>query len=256
MKITTYNVNGIRAALKKGFLEWLAEEDPDILCLQEIKAEEHQVPTEAFTDLGYNFQTWLPAKVRKGYSGVATLSKKSPFEVKTELNHPVFDGEGRLITYRFKDFVLINSYFPSGSSGDERQNIKYEYLRWFEDQLASESKPVIFCGDVNICHQEIDIHNPKGNKNSSGFLQPERDWVSGILNKGFLDCFRHLNAEPDHYTWWSYRANARNNNKGWRIDYFFADEVLKHSLKHCYIQPEARHSDHCPVHLVLNLDQY
>ena len=250
MKIISYNVNGIRAAMKKGFVDWLTEENPDVICLQEVKALEEQADLEEIKALGYNIY-WFAAE-KKGYSGVAVFTKIEPQHVEHGMGIEKYDKEGRLIKLNFGSFSLINSYFPSGSSGDERQAFKYEYLDDFYDYidgLKQVESELVICGDVNICHKEIDIHNPKTNKNTSGFLPEERAWVTKFLATGFVDCFRQFDESPDNYSWWSYRAASRQRNKGWRIDYFFASENLKDKLKGSRLIPEAKHSDHCPVFL-------
>ncbi|MGB0521495.1 MAG: exodeoxyribonuclease III [Flammeovirgaceae bacterium] len=248
MKIITYNINGIRAAMKKGFVEWLAAENPDVICLQEVKALEEQADLEEIKALGYHIY-WHAAE-KKGYSGVAVFSKVVPQSVSVGIGIEKYDQEGRLHKFNFGDFSLINSYFPSGSSGDERQAFKYEYLDDFYayiEELKNTEPNLVICGDVNICHKAIDIHNPKTNKNTSGFLPEEREWVTKFLASGFVDCFRQFDESPDHYSWWSYRGGARARNKGWRIDYFFASTSLTDKLKGCKIMPEVKHSDHCPV---------
>ncbi len=254
MKLITYNVNGIRAALKKDFIGWIESEKPDIFCLQEVKALESQVPElELFRQMGYEIY-WNPAE-KKGYSGVATFTKIKPISV-TKGMGLTHDTEGRVLKLTFEDFTLINSYFPSGSSGDLRQDFKMEYLADFQqyiDELKQTEPNLLICGDVNICHLDMDIHNPTKQQNSSGFLPEERNWVSNFLAKGFVDTFRHFSQEPHNYSWWSYRANARNNNKGWRIDYFFATESLREKLTDCKILPDVKHSDHCPVRLEVDL---
>jgi len=250
MKIVTYNVNGIRAAMKKGFVEWLMEENADVVCLQEVKALEEQADLEGIKALGYEIY-WNAAE-KKGYSGVAIFTKIKPESVSVGMGVEKHDREGRLHKLNFGKFSLINSYFPSGSSGDERQAFKYEYLADFSayiKELRKTEPNLVICGDVNICHLEIDIHNPKTNKNTSGFLPEEREWVTNFLVSGFVDCFRQFDESPDHYSWWSYRAASRQRNKGWRIDYFFASESLKADLIDCKILPDVKHSDHCPVRL-------
>lgn len=253
MRIISYNVNGIRAAMKKGFVEWLAEENADVVCLQEVKALEEQADLEGIKALGYEIY-WNAAE-KKGYSGVAIFTKIKPESVSIGLGVEKHDREGRLHKLNFGKFSLINSYFPSGSSGDERQAFKYEYLADFAayiEELRKTEPNLVICGDVNICHLEIDIHNPKTNKNTSGFLPEEREWVTNFLASGFVDCFRQFDESPDNYSWWSYRAAARQRNKGWRIDYFFASESLKEELIDCKILPDVKHSDHCPVRLDIN----
>ncbi len=254
MKIVTYNVNGIRAAIKKGWLEWVKESQPDILCLQEVKALEKDFPSELLIQMGYKYILWHSAE-KKGYSGVAILSKIEPESSNIGIGIEEYDKEGRVLEVTFKNFKLINTYFPSGTSGDERQNFKYKFLdnyyRWVEDKIR-EHPNLIICGDVNICHKEIDIHNPVSNKKSSGFLPEERQWVTEFLELGFTDTFRYFDSSPHKYTWWSYRAAAREKNKGWRIDYFFNNNVINGKMIECTILPEAKHSDHCPVELVVD----
>ena len=252
-EIITYNVNGIRAALKKGFAEWLQETNPDVICLQETKAHKSQVPVAVFEMLGYH-HTWFSAE-KKGYSGVSTFSKIKPTKVIEGCGVDKYDIEGRILRTDFGDLTIINTYFPSGSSGDTRQAYKYDFLNdyfSFIQQLKKERPNLIVVGDYNICHTEMDIHNPKQNANTSGFLPQERAWMTNYFNLGMIDTFRHFNTDPHHYSWWSYRANARNNNKGWRIDYIAASEALQDRLAGAYIMPEAKHSDHCPVYLKLS----
>lgn len=247
-KIITYNVNGIRSALTKGWMEWLRTVNPDIVLLQEIKAEPGQLDLPVFDNDGYsNF--WHPAQ-KKGYSGVAIFSKETPDHVEVGSGNAEVDAEGRIIRADFGDVSVMSVYVPSGSSGDHRQDYKMEWLEWFStyiEGLLKERKHLIIGGDINICHRPIDIHNPVSNAKSSGFLPEERAWMDGFLNSGFIDSFRHFNPEPHQYTWWSFRANARAKNLGWRIDYLMASEALKKQLKRCVILPEAKHSDHCPV---------
>ncbi|MCO6359263.1 exodeoxyribonuclease III [Roseivirga pacifica] len=252
MKIISYNVNGIRAALKKGFEEWLTEENPDILCLQELKALPEQVP-DFYTELGYEMY-WESAE-KKGYSGVAILTKKSPKQVVNGCGNELYDNEGRVIRCDYEDFSVMSVYMPSGTSGDIRQDFKYEWLDFFYDyalEVRKEQPNLIICGDYNIAHTEIDIHNPVSNKNSSGFLPEEREWLTKYVASGFIDTFREFNPDPHHYSWWSYRANARANNKGWRIDYLMATEQMKNRLSAGRILPDVKHSDHCPI--VLEID--
>lgn len=248
MKIITYNVNGIRAAINKGFLDWMASESPDVLCLQEIKATPDQIPLMEFEALGYkNF--WFPAQ-KKGYSGVAILSKQQPDQVVYGMNMPAYDEEGRFLRADFGDLSVVSVYHPSGSSGDERQAFKMQWLDDFEHyvkHLRAERPKLVLSGDYNICHQAIDIHDPVRNATMSGFLPEEREWMSRFLAQGYVDSFRTLVKEPHHYSWWSYRANARANNKGWRIDYNMLTENLAQNLKAAAILPSAVHSDHCPV---------
>lgn len=254
MKIATYNVNGIRAAMKKGFMEWLRKTDADVVCLQETKAQVDQIPQFEFAEAGY--ETYAFSAVKKGYSGVAILTKISPDKVHYGMGISDYDIEGRLIRADFGDLSVISVYHPSGSSGDERQAFKMQWLKDFHKyilDLRKERPNLVISGDYNICHQAIDIHAPKRNEKNSGFLPEERAWMSEFLDSGFIDSFRYLNKEPHHYTWWSYRANARANNKGWRIDYNMVSDNLKNRIKNVEIHTQAFQSDHCP--LILELDE-
>lgn len=248
VKIISYNVNGIRAALKKNFLSWLKAENPDILCLQELKALPQQLEPALFEDLGYHLY-WEPAE-KKGYSGVAIFTKSKPLHVEHGCGNGTYDREGRVLRADYEDFSVMSVYMPSGTSGDIRQDFKYEWLDFFYDYARALQKNhphLIISGDYNIAHKEIDIHNPVSNKNSSGFLPEERAWLTKYTEAGFVDTLRHFNPEPHQYSWWSYRANARANNKGWRIDYHMATEEMKSRLHSAAILPEANHSDHCPI---------
>jgi exodeoxyribonuclease III len=248
MKILTYNVNGIRSAISKGFVDWLKATNADMICLQEVKAEENQIEKALFEDLGYHIN-WFSAE-KKGYAGVAILTKVKPKNIVYGCGIEIYDREGRVLRTDFEDFSLMSVYMPSGSSGEERQEFKMQWLSDFQGYIKDLTKTVpnlIISGDYNICHRAIDIHNPKSNANSSGFLPEERDWMEGFLNNGFIDTFRHFNKEPHHYSWWSYRAGARGKNLGWRIDYNCATESMRERLVRSAILPEAKHSDHCPV---------
>lgn len=248
MKVITFNINGIRAGIKKGLVEWLISENPDVFCLQEIKLSETHLVEEHFTKLGYHCY-WYPAQ-KRGYSGVATFTKNEPSNVYYGMNIETYDSEGRTITVELDGKLIVNTYFPSGSSGELRQDFKFKFLDdyvVFIDSLRKLGKPIIICGDINICHKEIDIHNPKTNKNTSGFLIEERDWITNFLNSGFVDAFRSVNKEPHNYTWWTYRAGARQKNKGWRIDYFFVDRKTENTIKNAQIHRDVFMSDHCPV---------
>ena len=245
--IITYNVNGIRASIKKDLPEWLSASNVDILCLQEIKAKPDQFNEAIFNDLGYN--CFINSAEKAGYSGVAILTKMKPKHVEYGCGIEKIDFEGRVIRADFEDFSVMSVYFPSGSN-PLRQEFKMEFLFLFNDYIKELKKIIpnlIISGDFNICHTEIDIHNPKVNKNSSGFLPEERDWISQFLSSGFVDSFRCLNAEPHHYSWWSYRANSRAKNLGWRIDYNMISNTLLSKLIRSQILPAAKHSDHCPV---------
>jgi len=253
IEIISYNVNGIRAAIKKGFDNWVKESNCDIYCLQETKAHKEQVETDWLADLGYH-QYWFSAE-KKGYSGLAVFTKTAPKNVITGMDNALFDSEGRTMLLEFENFALLNVYFPSGSSGSVRQDVKMEFLEAFmpyAQHLTKKYKHLVVCGDYNIAHTEIDIHNPKSNKNSSGFLPEERNWLSQYLDNGFIDTFRLFNQTPHHYSWWSYRANARANNKGWRIDYITATKIMKDRLLDAQILPNVKHSDHCPIYLKIS----
>ncbi|MBM3169342.1 MAG: exodeoxyribonuclease III [Bacteroidetes bacterium] len=253
MKLISYNVNGIRAALNKGFVDWLAKESPDVLGLQEIKALESDVDLQIFQDLGYHVY-WYPA-IKKGYSGVAILSKLAPKAVHYGMGVSDYDAEGRIIRADFEGFSFISAYFPSGTTGDVRQDFKYAFLDdvyGFMQDLKKNHAGLILSGDYNICHKAIDIHNPISNKNTSGFLPEERAWMDKFVDLGFIDTFRAFNPDPGHYSWWSYRANSREKNLGWRIDYHMASKELQNKLKRAVILPDVMHSDHCPVLLELS----
>ena len=253
MKILSYNVNGIRAALNKGFAEWLSSADPDVVCLQETKALEDQVNTDLFEQMGYQ-HFWHSAQ-KKGYSGVAILTKTNPLNVQKGTGIEHMDFEGRVIRADYENVSVISLYLPSGSNLDRLEH-KFKFMDDFQgyiDALKKNHSRLVICGDYNICHRAIDIHDPVRNKNVSGFLPEERQWIDTFMNNGFVDSFRHLNPEPHQYSWWSYRANARNNNKGWRIDYNMVSENLKNNIKSAYLLPDAKHSDHCPVGVELEL---
>jgi len=248
MKVLSYNVNGIRAAIKKGFLDWLQAANPDVICIQETKAQKEQLDLQLFEDLGYTYHYWFSAQ-KKGYSGVAVLSKIKPNQVVYGTGIETMDFEGRNLRLDFDNISVMSLYLPSGTN-DARLDFKLNYMAEFQNyinDLKKEIPNLLICGDYNVCHEEIDIHNPKQNKNTSGFLPIERKWIDDFINSGFIDSFRYLNKEPHNYSWWSYRANSRNNNKGWRIDYCMASEPLKEHITRSFILPEAKHSDHCPI---------
>ncbi len=249
MKIITANVNGFRAASAKGLLDWLLVERADMICLQEVKADLRQVDISPL--IGY--EVFWNAAQKKGYSGVALLTKVKPLSVLTSFGHDLFDSEGRYILAVFDDISLLNVYVPSGTSGDERQQIKYEFLDFFYPKLLELSRQysrLVVCGDFNICHTEIDIHNPVSNKNSSGFLLPEREWISKLLDSGFIDVFRLFESSSGYYTWFSHRHSARERNMGWRIDYFFSN--FRHGINSCKIDNTVKFSDHLPVLLQID----
>jgi len=254
MRIISYNVNGIRSAAKKGFIHWLKTDPADIICLQEIKANKEDVPVADIEAVGYNVYSFSAQK--KGYSGVAILSKIKFDNVLYGNGNTQSDFEGRVIRADMGDTTLICAYFPSGTSGEERQAYKYVWLDEFFEYLTDlrkTRKKLIVCGDYNICHQAIDIHDPVRNKNYTGFLPDERKWMDKLFGNGFVDSFREFNKEPHQYTWWSAFGAARANNKGWRIDYINVSDPLKDKLKHAEILPHIRHSDHCPVLLELDI---
>jgi len=248
MKIISYNVNGIRAAIRKGFLDWLRTVSPDVVCLQEIKANEDQLDLSLFEEAGYRYNYWYSAQ-KKGYSGVAILSKTQPDNVAFGTGIDYMDFEGRNIRADFGDISIMSMYLPSGTNM-QRLDFKLTYMADFQEyvnDLKKTNPNLIVLGDYNICHEAIDIHNPVGLKNVSGFLPVEREWIGDFMKSGFIDSFREFNSEPDNYTWWSYRANARNNNKGWRLDYAMVASTLKDRLSRSIILSEAKHSDHCPI---------
>ena len=254
MRIISYNVNGIRAAFKKGFIDWLKTNPADVICLQEIKATKDDVDFKQLDELGFH-HSWFSAQ-KRGYSGVAIFSKIKPDNISIGCGLPSSDNEGRIIQADFGDIRIINAYFPSGSSGEERQAFKYVWLNEFHswiDTIKIQFPKLILVGDYNIAHKEIDIHDPKGNKNSSGFLLPEREWMTNFLASGWIDTFREFNPEPDRYSWWSQRfPTVRLNNKGWRIDYISVTEPLRAQLVSADIYPDVKHSDHCPIFLEIN----
>lgn len=256
MRIISYNTNGIRAAIKKGLLDWLQTNPADIICIQETKATKNDIDHAPFAALGYKSH-WFSAQ-KKGYSGVAIFSTIEPTQVVEGTGIAQSDFEGRVIRADFGDITLVNAYFPSGTSGDERQTYKYQWLDEFHgwlNELRKTRPKLILCGDYNIAHTAIDIHDPKGNKNSSGFLPEERAWMDQFLADGFVDTFRHIHPdEPHQYSWWSQRfPSVRLQNKGWRIDYITVTEPLKSAIKNAAIYPDVKHSDHCPIYLELAL---
>ncbi len=254
LSIVSYNVNGIRSAISKSFWEWLAQEQPDVVCLQEIKAHPSDVPILELEALGYRH--WWHSAEKKGYSGVATFSKREPDNVVVGCGIDRYDREGRILRTDFGDWSLLNCYFPSGTTGEERQAFKMEFLDDFYgwvDDLKKERPKLIIVGDYNIAHREIDIHDPKGNKNSSGFLPEERAWLTKWFENGFTDAFRYKNPDLVEYSWWSFRAGARGNNKGWRIDYQSVTDNLKDRIADVRQLTSVTHSDHCPVWMRIDL---
>ncbi len=254
MKVVSYNVNGVRAAMNKGLVEWLIKENPDIVCLQEIKALEEQVDISKFESIGFKYNFWYSA-TKKGYSGVAILSKHEPIHVEYGTGISYMDFEGRNIRLDFKDFSVMSLYLPSGTNLD-RLEFKLNYMGDFIKyvrKLNNKIKNLIIAGDYNICHKAIDIHDPIRNKNISGFLPVEREWLQKFIDSGFIDSFREFNFSPNKYSWWTYRANARANNKGWRIDYIMVSESMKNNLKYADILNDVVHSDHCPITIELKI---
>ncbi len=254
MKIISYNVNGIRAALKKGFLDWLQQADPDVICLQEIKAQEEQLNVQEFVDAGYPYCYWYSAQ-KKGYSGVAVLCKTEPKNVVYGTGIDYMDFEGRNLRVDFEGVSVMSMYLPSGSNVARIEH-KLKYMDDFQNyinDLKTTVPNLVICGDYNICHQAIDIHDPVRNKNVSGFLPVEREWIGAFMESGFVDSFRYFNTEPDQYSWWSYRANSRANNKGWRLDYAMVAKPLEEVLERAVILQEAKHSDHCPILVELGI---
>ena len=254
MQIISYNVNGIRAAIKKGFWDWMKVGQYDIVCVQETKAQPEQVDITPLEDMGYH-AFWHSAE-KKGYSGVATFSKEKPLRITQGCGMAKYDAEGRILITEYPSFILLNCYFPSGTTGDVRQDFKMAFLADFQEWIKDwqqKGKGLIIVGDYNIAHQEIDIHNPKSNKNSSGFLPEERAWMTEWFKAGFTDAFRHVAPEKVEYSWWSFRANARANNKGWRIDYQSVSDHLAPAIQDVRHLGEAKHSDHCPVWMDIQL---
>ena len=254
MKIISYNVNGIRAALKKDFIGWLQLADPDVICLQETKAHKEQLDLSVFENAGYKYHYWFSAQ-KKGYSSVAVLSKTEPNHIEYGTGIESMDFEGRNLRIDFDGVSIMSLYLPSGTN-DTRLAFKLNYMDEFlkyVTELKQNHPNLVICGDYNICHEAIDIHDPVRLKNTSGFLPVERNWFTKFMASGFTDSFRHLNESPHQYSWWSYRANARANNKGWRLDYNMVSNPLKDKIQRAYILSEAVHSDHCPVVVELNI---
>lgn len=253
MKLISWNVNGIRAVQKKGFEEWMQKESPDILCLQETKAHPDQLGFELTHPADYHAY-FHSSSVKKGYSGVVTYTKKEPVSASEGFGIEKFDQEGRCMVTEFKEFTLYNVYFPNGKASTERLQYKMEFYESFLRHIEGErkkGKKIVFCGDVNTAHKEIDLSRPKENEDVSGFLPIEREWIDRVVEKGYIDTLREFHPEVDLYTWWSLRAGARERNVGWRIDYFFIQEELRKALRDAYIMPEVMGSDHCPTAIKL-----
>jgi exodeoxyribonuclease-3 len=253
-EILCWNVNGIRAVKKRGFLEWLQKESPDIICLQETKAHLDQLDNDLREPQGYH--TYWNHPERKGYGGVATFTKTEPVAVKYGFEGVRLDLEGRVIITEYTNFTLINVYFPNGKMGDERLNYKmdfYEAFLGFADSLKVKGIKLVVCGDFNTAHKEIDIARPKENQHVSGFLPKERAWMDKFVAHGYIDTFRYFNKEPNQYTWWDMKTRARERNVGWRIDYFFVTENLLPAVSEAFIMTEVTGSDHCPAGIILKL---
>ena len=253
-RILSYNVNGIRSAVSKGLLHFISGVNPDVICFQETRAQAGQLHESDFENLGYFIHACSAEK--RGYSGVALLSKVKPDQVIFGMNNYKYDKEGRVIRADFGDVSVISAYFPSGTTGDLRQAFKMEFLSDFHrylNELQKTRSKLVISGDYNICRLWIDIHNPEKQQNTSGFLTEEREWFAQFIEDGYVDSFREINLQPHQYSWWSYRAGARQNNKGWRIDYHIVTDELKDKIRNAGIFPEAVHSDHCPVFVDLDI---
>ena len=248
MRILSWNVNGIRAAYKKGILDWLKEEDPDILCIQETKAHPDQLSDDLKKPGGY--ESYFSSAEKKGYSGVVIYTKHKPKKVEHGFGIKKFDSEGRILVAEYPKFVLMSIYYPNGKASAERLKYKMEFydaFLKFTNKLKKQGKNIIVCGDVNTAHKEIDIARPKENEKISGFLPEERAWIDKFLSNGYLDTFRMFNNEPDNYTWWDQITRARDRNVGWRIDYFYVNEEFKKNVKDAFILADVMGSDHCPI---------
>lgn len=253
-RILSWNVNGIRAVYKKGFMEWFLREKADIVCVQETKAWAEQLVDELRNPQGYS--SYFAEAERKGYSGVALYSRLEPLEVRTGFGNDRFDAEGRTLAADFGDFMLYNVYFPNGKASKERLQYKMDFYEAFLDhmkELLQQGRKVVVCGDVNTAHHEIDLARPKENEKISGFLPKEREWIDRLLQAGFTDAFRMFNDQPEQYTWWDMRTRARDRNIGWRIDYFYVSENLRETVSSARILTDVQGSDHCPIDIVLSL---
>jgi exodeoxyribonuclease-3 len=253
MKIISWNVNGIRAAYKKGIYDWINKENPDILCLQEIKAMQNQIPDELRDIPGYYL--YINSAIKKGYSGVATFTKKKPNEITTKFDIEKFDSEGRIMITEFPSYTLFNIYFPNGKKNEERLKYKLDFYDTFlsySDNLKKNGRNIIVCGDFNTAHKEIDLARPKQNEKNSGFLPIERQWIDKFIRHGYVDTFRQFNNNPNHYSWWDQKTRSRERNIGWRIDYFFINFELLPKLSNAFILSDIMGSDHCPIGIIIN----
>ncbi|MDR3257088.1 MAG: exodeoxyribonuclease III [Endomicrobium sp.] len=250
MKIVSWNVNGIRAIYKKDFADWFKNEKSDIVCVQETKASEIQFPKDIKEFDGYNF--YCSCAEKKGYSGVATWSKIKPELVSTSIGNKIFDNEGRILRLDFKKFILFNIYFPNGGASQERLEYKMKFYDHFIEYLKQfKNKIVVICGDYNTAHFPIDLARPKENEKVSGFMPKEREKLDNLVLAGFIDTFRYFNKEPNNYTWWDYKTDARSRNVGWRIDYFFMSQQFVKHLKSAHIENSVLGSDHCPISITV-----
>lgn len=256
MKIISYNLNGIRAAMNKDLIGWLQTENPDVFCIQETKAQTEQIDVKSLNNLGYF--CYFHSAEKKGYSGVGICTKIAPDRVVMGMNNSKYDSEGRVIRADFGDFSIVCVYIPSGSSGDARQDFKMDFLNAFHTfikELREERPKLIVCGDYNICHKAIDIHHPERQTGVSGFLPEERAWLDAYEASGMVDSFRQFDKSDEKYSWWSYRSGARDRNVGWRIDYHWISEVMTPQLKSAAILSDAYHSDHCPVMIEIDINE-
>lgn len=253
ISLVSWNVNGIRAAERKGFLDWFHKTKYDIVCLQETKAQVEQLSKQLVHPDGY--ESYWSSAIKKGYSGTAIYSKVSPIFAETSFGDPFLDGEGRIILLEYEKFYLFNVYFPNGGSGPERLKFKMEFYKRFLSLAESyrKKKPVIITGDVNTAHTEIDLARPKENANTSGFMPMEREWVEKLIKTGYIDSFRMFEKDGGHYSWWDMKTNSRSKNVGWRIDYFLVSDELKKNIKKAWIDSEVMGSDHAPVGLELSI---
>ena len=251
-KLISWNVNGIRAVAKKGFLDWMKKERPEIICLQETKARPEQLTEDLRCPKGYH--SFFSSAEKKGYSGCVTYSRVEPEKLKYGMGEPRFDSEGRMVVCEYPEFVLFNVYFPNGTKNRERLKYKldfYDSFLTFADSYKNKGKGVIVCGDLNTAHKEMDLARPKENEKFSGFLPIERKWIDKFISHGYTDTFRKFNKEPGQYSWWDYKTRARERNIGWRLDYFFVSNDLRPNLKSAFIMRDVLGSDHCPVGVIM-----
>ncbi|MFO7677223.1 MAG: exodeoxyribonuclease III [Thermoplasmatota archaeon] len=256
MRLLSWNVNGVRAADRKGLFEWFSRESPDVLCLQEIKALPEQFPAHLRNTPGYH--VLINSSQRKGYSGVTTFSKQKPVNISKGFGIDRFDREGRVLVTEFPFFVLFNIYFPNGKKDDDRLQYKLDFYDTFlavADAVKDQGKHVVVCGDFNTAHKEIDLAHPKANEKRSGFLPVEREWIDTFIDHGYVDTFRIFNKQPDQYSWWDMKTHSRQRNIGWRIDYFFVDKKFLPRVKNAFILQDVMGSDHCPVGIEIEADE-